>query len=194
MEMDFLELVKQARTCRRFDESRPLSENDLEWLMECARAAPSARNGQELRFMTVSWGNICRELFLLTRWAAAIKDWHGPAEGERPTAFIAILMPERGGELLFYDAGIAAQTIQLAASSRGWGACMIHSFDRQKAAELLTLPQGMKFSLLIGLGVARETRALENAAKGASTAYWRDESQVHHVPKRMLSELIIAKF
>lgn len=192
--MDFLELVREARTCRRFVEDRPLSGQDLRWLLECARLAPSARNAQQLRFMTVAQGEICGQLFALTRWAGALKDWNGPEEGERPSAFIAALMPESGGDLLCYDVGIACQTMQLAATSRGWGACMIQSFDKSAATKLLNVPAGMKIALLLALGQAKEKRVVAPMPPDGNFAYWRDENNVHHVPKRDLDELIVRQF
>lgn len=192
--MEFLELAKAARTCRRFDEAAPLAQADLNWLIECARLAPCARNAQELRFITVLQGPVLAKLFPLTRWAGALKDWGGPIEGERPTAFIAVLMPESGGDLLCYDVGIACQTIQLAATSRNFGACMIQSFDRQQVTKLLDVPQGLKIALLIGLGMATEIRVVDDEPHNGSWGYWRDECQVHHVPKKPLSELIVLEF
>ena len=38
--MDFLNFVKKARTCRRFAEDKPLSREDLDFLVECARHTP----------------------------------------------------------------------------------------------------------------------------------------------------------
>lgn len=192
--MDFLALVREARSCRRFDESAPLSQTDLDWLLECARLAPSARNAQELRFITVTQGPMLDKLFPLTRWAGALKDWPGPQQGERPTAFIAVLMPVNAGYLLCYDVGIACQTIQLGATSRGWGACMIQSFDHKGAAALLNVPEGLKIALLLGLGVAVEKRVVAAMPEDGSFAYWRDEQGVHHVPKRALAELLLQKF
>lgn len=192
--MDFLSLVKEARSCRRFAENEPLTEKDLDWLLECARLTPSGRNAQELRFVTITKGEICQKLFPLTRWAGALKDSNGPQPGERPTAFIVTLMPEKGGELLCYDAGIACQTIQLAATSKGWGACIILSFDHQKTAELLRIPAGLKPALVVGLGVARETRIIEPMPKDGNYAYWRDAEGNHHVPKRSLDELIVSRY
>lgn len=192
--MNFLELVKDARSCRRFDESRPLTQADLNWLLDCARMAPSARNAQDLRFITVLNGSVMQKLFQLTRWAGALKDWNGPQPGERPTAFIAVLMPERGGDLLCYDTGIACQTIQLAATSRGYGACMIQSFDRKAATALLQVPEGLKIALLIGLGVAKEKRVADQMPASGSVAYWRDAQGVHHVPKRAVAELLVMEF
>lgn len=191
--MDFLKLVEEARSCRRFEEDRPLTTQDLEWLLNCARLAPSARNAQELRFIMVNHGELCQKLFDLTRWAGALKDWRGPEPGERPTAFIGVLMPERGGDLLCYDVGIACQTMQLAAASRQWGACMIQSFDRKAVSDLLNIPAAYKVALLLGLGVAREKRVVAPMPEDGSFSYWRDENQVHHVPKRSLEELVIAR-
>ncbi|MDR3358676.1 MAG: nitroreductase family protein [Desulfovibrio sp.] len=192
--MDFKELMESARTCRRFKEDKPLAMTDLEWLVECARLAPSARNAQVLRFTLVSRGETCRKLFSLTRWAGALKDWGGPHPGERPTAFIAILMPGNGNHLVCYDVGIAAQTMQLAAASRGWGCCMIQSFDQTAAPELLNIPSDMKIALVLGFGVAGEIRVVAPMPADASFTYWRDAQGVHHVPKRDLSELVAARY
>lgn len=192
--MDFLRLAMEARSCRRFDESAPLAMPDLLWLIECARFAPCGRNAQELRFILIGHGAVCEELFSLTRWAGALKDWKGPQPGERPTAFIATLMPERGGNILCYDVGIACQTMQLAATSRGWGACMIQSFEYDPCRKLLNAPDGMRIALLLGLGLAREKRVVEPMPPSGSFAYWRDEAGVHHVPKRSVEELVLARF
>lgn len=191
---DFPALVRAARSCRRFAEDKPLSMADLDWLLECARLTPSARNAQELRFILVAQGRVCAELFALTRWAGALRDWGGPHPGERPTAFIVTLMPERGGDLLCYDAGIACQTIQLAATSRGWGCCIIQSVDRKAAHGLLSVPEGLKISLVLGLGVAAETRVIAPMPADGSFAYWRDAQGVHHVPKRGTDELVVRRF
>lgn len=192
--MDFKALAEAARTCRRFEEDQPLNMTDLEWLADCARLAPSAKNAQELRFVLVGPGETCQKLFALTRWAGALKDWGGPHPGERPTGFMAILMPENGRELTCFDVGIAAQTIQLAATSRGWGCCMIQSFDHQAAPALLHVPQGLKMALVLGLGVAREKRMVTPLPADGSTTYWRDQDGVHHVPKRALEDLIAGRF
>ncbi|MDR1777453.1 MAG: nitroreductase family protein [Desulfovibrio sp.] len=191
---DFRAVVEAARTCRRFEEDKPLSMADLEWLVECARLAPSARNAQTLRFTLVGPGQTCNELFSLTRWAGALKDWGGPHPGERPTAFVVILMPEDAGELVRFDVGIAAQTIHLAANSKGWGCCMIQSFDHVAVPKLLQIPSGMKPALVLGLGVAKEIRKVAPMPADGSFAYWRDEQGVHYVPKRGIAELIAARF
>lgn len=192
--MDFLNFVEGARTCRRFDEAQSLTFKDLEWLLDCARLSPCSRNEQELRYITVNQGDVCQNLVDLCRWAGALKDWKGPAEGEKPTAFIALLAPEESSARYCYDVGIACQTINLAAHSRGWGACIILSFDHVKTTALLQPPQGLKINLLIALGVEAEKRAVAQMPADGSFDYWRDAQGVHHVPKRSLAELIVGKF
>ena len=103
-------------------------------------------------------------------------------------------MPQSGKDLACFDVGIAAQTIQLAATSRGWGCCMIQSFDHQAAPALLNVPEDMKIALVLGLGAAKETRVVANMPESGATTYWRDAEGVHHVPKRSLGDLIVARY
>lgn len=191
--MDFMRLVTEARTCRRFLEDRPLTQQDLRWLLECARRASSARNAQELRFMTVT-GETVASALKYAHWAGALKDWPGPGPGEQPTGLIAVLVPEKAGNMIYIDVGIACQTIQLAATSKGWGTCMMQAFDHAEITALLSPPAGSKVELLIWAGIAAEVRQLVKMPPNGDVRYWRDEKQVHYVPKRDLDDLIVQVF
>ncbi len=191
--MDFHSLVVKARSCRRFDQGKPLSSTDLEWLIDCARQTPCARNAQVLRYTLVSSPEKCAEVFPHTRWAGALKDWDGPAEGERPTAYIAIMLPKGANSLVHNDVGIAAQTIQLAATSRDWGCCILASFERTACSMIFGTPDEMETALLLALGVAKEDRRVASMPADGNFNYWRDANGVHYVPKRTVEELIIKK-
>ena len=104
----FKELVKKARTYRRFDQSSPITAAELRDLVDIARIASSGGNSQKLRYLIVSSPEDCATLFPKLAWAGALKDWPGPAEGERPTGYIIILSESDPG----HNAGIAAQTLQ----------------------------------------------------------------------------------
>ena len=192
MTMDFLQFVEAARTCRRFYEDKPLNFEDLDWLLECARRTPSARNAQVLRYVELT-GEAAKKAFPLTHWAQALKDWGGPFEGERPTAFLCVLVPDKEGELAAIDAGIACQTIQLAAHSKGWGCCIIKSFDHAAMASLIALPTGYKIICVLGLGYAKEERRIVPVPESGALSYYRDSANVHYVPKRSLTELVFAR-
>ena len=188
--MDFLAFVQDARSCRRFKEDQQLTVADLDWLLNCARCVPSARNAQVVKFVEVL-GQKVQEIFPLTHWAMALKDWSGPSIGERPTAFIGLAIPKGAQPITFIDLGIVSQTIQLAAHSKGFGCCIIKSFDVEKASALLHIPSDLQLELLLGLGVALEVRKITNVPENGSLAYFRDSSGVHYVPKVRASELIL---
>lgn len=189
--MDMKQLIVEARTCRRFEQSSRLGAENMQWLVDCARVSPCARNAQVLRYAVAQSEQACAAIFPNTRWAGALKDWDGPVEGERPTGYVGILMPKDAGKLVHMDVGIAAQTIQLAAASRGWGCCMHASFDQVKCAEVLQVPEDMVIGLLLGLGVAAEVRTLADMPADGSFSYWRDAAQVHYVPKRGMDEVLL---
>ena len=54
--------------------------------------------------------------------------------------------------------------------------------------EALAIPDGL---LVIALGKPAEAVEIEMVGAGGDIRYWRDESGVHHVPKRMLEDLIL---
>ena len=191
--MDFLELVRATRTCRIFRQDEGLPEGSLTWLVECARLAPCAGNAQSLRFALASSPAACRAVFPALKWAALYKDWDGPAEGERPTGYI-VIVGERGKRtnLNGIDAGIAAQTIQLAAQTRDIGSCILLSFNHETVAQALDIPDTMEPLLVIALGMQREVRVADTATDPANLGYWRDDKGVHHVPKLPLKTLILS--
>lgn len=188
--MDAKQWVYEARTCRRFDESLRLGAEDAAWLVDCARVSPCARNAQVLRYSVAHSKDVCEAIFPNTRWGGALKDG-SPVEGERPTLYVAILAPKDAGKLVHMDVGIAAQTAQLCAATRGWGCCMHASFDQAKCAAIMQVPADMEISLLLGLGVAKEARQVADMPADGSIAYWRDAARVHFVPKRSLSDVLI---
>ncbi len=183
----FKDLVKKARSYRRFDETTRVTEAELRELVDVARLAPSGGNMQTLRYRLLWTAQDCAALFPLIAWAGYLKEWPGPAEGERPTAYIGILGPDDCSA----DTGIAAQTIQLAAAEMGIGACMIGSFKREAAREALRVPEDRKLQLIVALGRPTETIVLEDIPATASIEYYRDAADVHHVPKIVADDLIL---
>ena len=123
-----------------------------------------------------------------------LKDWDGPAEGERPTGYI-VIVGERGkrAQLNGIDAGIAAQTMQLAAQTRDIGSCILLSFNHDAVAKALDIPDTMEPLLVVALGLQKEVRVADTAKGPEDLAYWRDDKGVHHVPKLPLETLVLIK-
>ena len=140
--MDFLELVTGARTCRRFREAEGMPAGMLDWLIECARVTPCGGNAQALRFAVAESPEACAAVFPALKWAGMLTDWDGPEAGERPSGYVAIL-GEAGtrAKLNAIDAGIAAQTIQLAAYTRDLGCCISCPLIRARSARCWASPR-----------------------------------------------------
>ncbi len=188
--MKFKELVQKSRSYRRFKQT-PISEDTLRELVDLARIAPTGGNQQPMKFLLSCDAATNAKIFLCTAWAAALKDWPGPVEEERPTAYVVILLDRDIAKGSGQNAGIAAQTMALAAAERGLGACMIGSINRSRLRENLELSEKYQIELILALGIPNETVVMEEIQPGASLDYYRDENDVHHVPKRTLDEVIV---
>lgn len=184
-------LIEKTRSSRRFDEKVKITRRKLLSLVDLARLSPCARNQQALKFKLSYDREKNNRIFPALAWAGALKDWKGPEEGERPSAYIIILGDTRVSSDFGPDHGIAAHSILLGASEMGLGGCMIGMIDRNLLRRNLGIPARYKILLVVALGKPSEQVALEELKKGQSTDYYRDENGVHHVPKRKMEDLII---
>ncbi|NQT60929.1 MAG: nitroreductase family protein [Bacteroidetes bacterium] len=189
--MDFYDLMKKCRTIRRFDESGEVSGNTLLELVELAGLSPSSANMQPLRFCLVNDRERCNTITGLLGWAGALKEWDGPEEGERPSAFIIIVYDSHITKNPQPDPGIAAHAILLGAAERGLGGCMFGSIQREKLRKFLEIDQQYGISLVVALGIPSEKVVIDQIAAGMDTRYYRDEDDTHHVPKIVLSDLLL---
>jgi hypothetical protein len=121
----------------------------------------------------------------------ASSDWPGPSEGERPSAYIIILLDTEISKSAGCDHGIAAQSIFLGAREKGLGGCMHGSVKREELSKALGIPPRYEILLVLSLGKPREKVVLETVGADGKTNYWRDGDGVHHVPKRCLDDIII---
>ena len=183
--------VKKSRSVRRFKESEPVSREKLQLLVKLARLAPSGGNKQPLKFILSHEIERNAIIFPHLAWAGYIKDWDGPAEGERPAAYIVILGDTEISRTFGCDHGIAAQVMMLGAAMWELGACIIGSVDRKGLAAALGLSERYEILLVLALGEPAETVLLEDVTEETGIKYWRSADGVHHVPKRSLADLII---
>ena len=184
------ELVKKTRSYRRFDANRKIKEAELLDMIESARCSGSAANLQRIRYALVFDKESCDRMFKNVAFAGYLKEWCGPTESERPTAYIVMLAKEDNLDTnLAIDIGIAAQSILLTATEMGLGGCMIRSCKKAEVNEILC-KEGYNPALVIALGEPSE-RVYLTDVKGGDIKYFRDENDDHAVPKYSLDELII---
>jgi nitroreductase len=185
------ELVQKSRTIRRFFQNEPVDMETLRELVDLARLSPSGSNLQPLKYYLSCDPEKNARIFPSLAWAGYLKEWPGPQEGERPSAYIIILGDSTINKSFGCDHGIAAQSIMLGAAEKGLGGCMIGSVRRVELAAALNIPPQYEILLVLALGKPKEIVQIDPVGPDGSIKYWRDEQQVHHVPKRSLDELIL---
>ena len=185
------DLVKKNRTYRRFYEDFEIKRNVLEELVDLARLSASGANRQSLKYILSCEKNKNDLIFLTLAWAGYLKDWRGPIEGERPSAYIVILLDTEISKNYWCDPGIAAQSILLGATEKGLGGCIFASVKRDELRSALKIDERYEILYVLAIGKPKEKVVLETVGPEGDIKYWRDSQGVHHVPKRTLKEIII---
>ena len=171
------ELVKKNRSYRRFYQDKKLTKQQLMELVEVARLTPSAANRQPFKYRIVCDEEENEKVFRLLGFAGYLKDWDGPSEGEKPTGYIVITCPANVNDEV--DAGIVGQTMLLAATEAGFGGCFFG------------IPSELKIVYVIAFGYPKEEVVLEDIPADGDIKYYRDENQVHHVPKKRIEDIVL---
>lgn len=188
------DLIRRNRSYRRFSQDVPVDLETLRWLAGLARVSPSGANLQALKFILCCDADTNAAVFPHLRWAGYLRDWQGPAEDERPVAYIVILGDTDINSSFGCNHGIAAQSIMLGAVEKGLGGCMIGSIDHAELRKTLDIPNRLEILLVLALGAPGEVVVLEDVGPDGSIRYYRDSQDAHHVPKRPLDELVAAEY
>jgi nitroreductase len=189
----FKDLIQQNRSYRRFDQSHAIDSATLCELVDLARLTGSGMNLQPLKYILSCNPTTNSTIFSRLTWARYLEGWPGPAEGERPTAYIIILgdtaIKPHVNTSANTDLGIAAQSILLGAVEKGLGGCMIASVDRNRLRDDFQIKEQYEILMVLALGKPSETVVIEPME--GDVKYWRDAKGVHHVPKRALDDIIL---
>ena len=185
------DLVITNRSRRRFYQKVAIKLKTLRELVDLARLSASAANRQPLKYILSCNPQKNALIFPHLSWAGAIKDWPGPPEGERPSAYITILGDTEIRQAFGCDHGIAAQSILLGAREKGLGGCMLGAIQREGLRKALDIPPRYEILLVLALGKPKEKVVIETIGPDGDFNYWRDSDSVHHVPKRRLDDIII---
>ncbi len=186
------DLVIKNRSIRTYDRSQRVTRERLLKYIDVARLTPSAVNLQPILYLPLEQEAADR-ILPYTGWARAL-DIKLPPEGKGPGAFILLCIDRSvtpNPAPVMRDIGIVAQTLLLCAVEDGLGGCMIASLQNEKIKAELSLEDDIDVLLCVAIGYPDEKVVLEELEKGGSVAYWRDEDNVHHVPKRKLEDIVI---
>ena len=161
--MDFLEIANARQSCRSYDENRAVEPEKLEKVLEAARLAPSACNGQPYT-LTVCTGEKAKEVALLTRGMGGMNKFAVQApvcivisEGAyNRTAALGAKV--KGNDYRSIDIGIMTAYLTAEATAQGLSTCILGWLDDEKIRAAIGTDHPTR--LVITLGYAKEDEKL----------------------------------
>lgn len=181
--MNTLEAIKERRSIKYFDPDHEMMTTEINTLMEHTLLSPTSFNMQNWRFVVVKDKSIKEQLKAASFNQAQVSDasivilvcgdlnaW--AKEPQRywknaPEQVQAQIVPMIGGfyqnnpqlqrDEVMRSAGIAGQTIMLAAKAMSYDSCPMIGFDEKKVAEIINLPDDNVLGLMIVIGKATQS-------------------------------------
>ena len=160
--MNFTEIAQIRQSCRAYDEQRPVEQEKLDAILNAARLAPSACNGQPYHL------TVCRGESAKAAAAATMGMGMNKFAGQAPVLIVISEMPYvksaalgaklKGIDYRSIDIGIVAAYITAEAAAQGLGSCILGWLDDKKLRELCGVEYPVR--LVITLGYAKESEKL----------------------------------
>lgn len=175
--MHTIEAIQARRAVKQYDPNFVIPAADETRLLELARLAPTAFNLQHWRFVVVKDKALraqIREvgwdqpqmtdaslLVILTgnlnAWQTPRRVWQSAGEQVQDYMAGAVDAYYNGKERVQHDevmrsAGMAGQTLMLAATAMGYQTCPMDGFDFDAVGKLIHLPQGHVIAFMVAIG------------------------------------------
>ena len=165
--MNFLEIAQIRQSCRSYDEGREVEQEKLEAILEAARLAPSACNGQPYR-ISVCRGQAAKDVALACRGMGMNK-----FAVQAPVCIVLSEMPYvksaamgarvKNNDYRSIDIGIVTAYLTAEASAQGLSTCILGWLDDGKIREICDLQYPVR--LVITLGYAKEGDVLRKKVR-----------------------------
>lgn len=156
--MNFYEIAVARQSCRAYNSTRPVEEDKIKAILESARIAPSACNGQPYHF-TVCYGETAKQVAKATQGMGMNK-----FASDAPVLLVISEMPYvksaalgakvKGNDYRSIDIGIAAAYITAEACAQGLSTCILGWLDDDRIRKICGLDGAVR--LVITIGYAKE--------------------------------------
>lgn len=167
--MEFLDCVKGRRSVRKYTDEK-IGHDVFERIVEVASYSPSWKNTQIARYIVVENREILDKIAddcvmgfqynttTIKNAPALILVTYifGRSGYERDGSFST--SKEDGWEM--FDAGIATQTLSLAAHCEGLGSVIMGIFDESKIAKAVEIPENQKLAAIVAIGYPNEDASM----------------------------------
>ena len=166
MGMSFIECVSGRRSVRKYKTDK-IPDDVLTRVIAAASWAPSWKNSQTTRYLIIEdealkndLAEYCMMDFALNRdnimsapSVILVTTIANRSGYERDGSFST----GKGTHWESFDAGIATQTLCLAAFAEGLGTVIMGIFDTEKITQKVKIPEGQKLSAVVAIGYPDET-------------------------------------
>ena len=152
--MDALECIMSRRSIRKY-KLQAAPDDVVQKVVEAGLAAPSAHNQRPCHFIIIDDRDILNKIAEINPHAKML------AEASFAVVICFDDSPKRVPGLLIDDCSAAAENMLLAATALGYGSVWVgihHDEVKQKNAKaVLKLPDGVKITSIIAVGISDET-------------------------------------
>ena len=158
--MNFTEIALNRQSCRAYNPGREVENDKLMRILESARLAPSACNGQPYQ-ITVCHGDVAKQVAKATQGLGMNK-----FASDAPILLVISEMPYvasaafgarvKKNDYRSIDIGIVAAYITAEAAAQGLGTCILGWFDDAKIREICSLEEPVRLVITLGYAAADE--------------------------------------
>ena len=161
--MDFLDMMKQRKSCRSFDPAKAVSRGDLLKIIEAGRLSPSGCNSQPWKFIVVDSPEAKTKLCdaIVVENGATGAPWRHQVSAfiilvEQPAKVKPIVEEHYHTTQRFAQGDIGAACMNMAheAFSLGLDTCMIGVNNQAKMEEYFGIPSGREVRVVLAIGYA----------------------------------------
>lgn len=150
--MEFKEVIKNRYSCKKYDTSKQVSDEQLNAILEAGRLAPTAKNLQEQHIYVVQSAEGLAKIDQCT-----------PCRYGAPTVLVVAFdknnvytYPDSTRQSGIEDASIVATHLMLAAANEGVDSCWLNCVHIDQLHAALGLPENEDILMLLDLGFAAE--------------------------------------
>ena len=160
--MEVIQAIKERRSIRKY-KPEPVSDEELNIVLEAARWAPSWANTQCWRFIIV------KDKTLKEKLRDTLTEWNPGRNAmiEAPIVIVACAELGKSGfrrgekvtereDWLMFDVALALQNLTLTAHSLGLGTLHIGAFDAKEAGKIVDVPDNVVVVELMPVGYPDE--------------------------------------
>jgi Nitroreductase len=167
--MEFTKCVEGRRSIRKY-KADEVNGALIEKIVQVATFSPSWKNAQTTRFIAISSVELKKEL---AEKCVMDFEYNKKTILNAPMLILVTTLSPRSGferdgspstskgtHWESFDAGIATQTLCLAAYEEGLGTVVMGIYDEAKVIEVAKIPEGQKVSAMVAIGYADESPAM----------------------------------